>query len=342
MSKSPTSKSSVLLIQAIFKQKLFTAIKNEACINPEPSKSPPETFDEPKTATFQCSICPNKFNTKDELTVHIKNHFKHYRCTVCGEVLVGDTSYEYHKSTHESSDAAGHSVLLVRSCKVCKKQFPDSVVLREHMKLEHKPDEDFMICELCLDTFTSKGLLNRHVREKHFHHNEEAVSCDICGRVCPNLEAVTAHRRTHEVDKDFQCDYCGKGFSRKKNLEFHIRSHTGNRPFQCKVCPKTFATISGLNCHVRTHTKERPFKCPYCEKCYIHSTDLRRHRRSHGGEEKRFQCDMCDMKFFERKYLKVHEKKHRSQIINLEMVMIKEVEECADNESADMEEEYVL
>lgn len=325
-------------------------IKQETtCTSPERSVSPAvfEELEQLKFA-FRCTICPSSFDVKEELTTHIKNHFKTYVCPICEKEFIGDTSYEYHKTRHEApaESSAGHAESLVRSCKVCGKELPDAASLKQHMEEEHKPNDDYLNCDYCANTFASKGRLNRHIRDKHMIHLEEAVSCDICGRVCINHEAVTAHRRTHIDEKEFQCDYCGKGFTRKKNLEFHIRSHTGIRPFQCKMCPKTFVTVSGLNCHVRTHTKERPFKCPFCEKCYIHSTDLRRHRRSHGGEEKRFQCDLCPMKFFERKYLTVHLKTHtkiKSQVINVEMVMFKEGDEIPDDDDVvDMDEEYVL
>lgn len=321
-----------------------TEIKEECGSLSPDSKFHLESPDVPPTAcAFQCSICPNGFTTKEELTTHIKNHFKTYICPICGKEFIGDTSYEYHKTRHERG--AEPSIVQVRSCNVCEKELPDDAALRHHMAQEHNADEDNHICKFCAKTFTSKGRLSRHVRAKHFIQNEDAVACDICGRVCPNNEAVIAHRQTHRDDKEFQCDYCGKGFTRKKNLEFHIRSHTGIRPFQCKVCPKSFATVSGLICHVRTHTKERPFKCPFCDKCYIHSTDLRRHRRSHGCEEKRFQCEVCEMKFFERKYLMAHLKTHKSitsQVINIEMVMLKEENEGADDELTSVDEEYVL
>lgn len=315
--------------------------------SPERSQFSPECSNESSVCqstefAFKCSICPKGFDSKDELTIHIKNHFKSYTCPICGKEFVGDTSYEYHKTRHDLQTEV--TISQVVSCKVCDKKLPDATALKDHIKEEHTSSEDIS-CEHCSETFQSENRLNRHISQKHFLLNGEAVSCDICGRVCPNHEAVTAHRRTHNDDKDFQCDYCGKGFSRKKNLEFHIRSHTGLRPFQCKMCPKSFATVSGLNCHVRTHTKERPFKCPFCEKCYIHSTDLRRHRRSHGGEEKRFQCEICDMKFFERKYLTVHKKTHNkmsSQVINIEMVMLKEDDEGTDELGAPIDEEYVF
>lgn len=35
---------------------------------------------------------------------------------------------------------------------------------------------------------------------------------------------------------------------------------------------------------------------------------MRRHRRTHGGEDKRFECLLCDMKYFEKKFLIRHMK----------------------------------
>lgn len=296
---------------------------------------------------FSCSICPAGFGTKDDLTTHIRNHFKSYVCPICGKEFIGDVSYEYHKTRHEQTNGNENSLQQARSCKLCDLEMPDAAALREHMTDIHPDtgDNTDLSCEHCSKIFSTKGRLCRHIREKHSAQTKDAVACDICGRICPNYEAVVVHRRTHVDDKQFQCDYCGKGFTRKKNLEFHIRIHTGIRPFQCNICSKSFSHVSGLNCHIRTHTKERPFKCPFCDKSYMHSTDLRRHRRSHGGEEKRFQCDLCSMKFFERKFLTTHQKTHKSitsQVINVEMVMLKEEDEGVDDECSAMDEEYIL
>lgn len=289
----------------------------------------PDMYFEPPTPIFKCSICTNIYDEKSDLTAHIKDHFKTYECPICSKKLIGDTQYEYHINNAHSEERSSIKSSIAHGTQntyeeklVISKLFKKSASEKPKMRKRTEPATAKLPTEVP-DT-------------------KQFVACDICGRICQNEKAVSLHRLTHNDNKDFVCDFCGKSFTRKTNLEFHIRIHTGERPFKCQKCPKAFAHVSGLNCHNRTHTGERPYKCPYCEKCYAHSTDLRRHRRSHGREEKRFECEICNRKFFEKKFLlnhnKIHEK-HFDQLPTGKTILIK-MEVQKQSESDEYTEEY--
>lgn len=273
----------------------------------------PDVYSEQSSKIFKCSICSKSYDYKEELTVHIRDHFKIYECKICKKKLIGDTQYDYHINH-------AHTIDRLRKSTQIQGQSSSS------MKLENAG-------KVC----TNKA---RPVKSEISEENSsDFVACDICGRICQDERAVNVHRLTHNENKDFVCDFCGKSFTRKTNLEFHCRIHTGERAFQCDLCPKAFTHVSGLVCHKRTHTGERPYKCPFCEKCFAHSTDLRRHRRSHGREEKRFECDLCNRKFFERKFLVNHMKTHEKHNGRNKTVIIKmEVQKQSDSD--DYAEEF--
>lgn len=253
---------------------------------------------------FQCNLCPNAYIFKEELTAHIKDHFKTYVCTICDKKLIGDTQYQYHLNhTHKNILPQN-----MTKCENCLKSFTSYTNFEHHQKTctsEYK----IVDCNHCKEKYP-KNRMEYHLKSKHLCGKKQAIACQKCGRLFKNEITLKTHLKTHSNKKAFYCDYCGKGFSRKTNLQFHFRIHTGERPFKCEQCPKSFAHVSGLNCHVRVHTGERPYKCPFCEKAYIHYTDLRRHRRSHGGEAKRFSCKVCSREFFEKKFLVSHQKTH--------------------------------
>lgn len=76
----------------------------------------------------------------------------------------------------------------------------------------------------------------------------------------------------------------------------------------------------------------------------MHSTDMRRHRRSHGLEEKRFACEFCDRRFYERKFLTVHMRAHKlvTSTINIEMeVLVDNGEHNTEREEIDAAEAYI-
>ena len=60
-----------------------------------------------------------------------------------------------------------------------------------------------------------------------------------------------------------------------------------------------------LNEHKSIHTGEKPFSCELCEMRFRQKKTLKDHQRTHTGE-KRFSCELCDKRFAHKSGLKNH------------------------------------
>ena len=91
-------------------------------------------------------------------------------------------------------------------------------------------------CIDCDKKFTSKGLLNAHI--KHVHKKEKDKICPHCAEAFFLQESYQIHVLRHNDDRQFPCEVCGKSFFTKRDLKRHIMSHT--LPYHCDQCEKKF------------------------------------------------------------------------------------------------------
>uniref|UniRef100_A0A1A9WH22 Protein krueppel n=1 Tax=Glossina brevipalpis TaxID=37001 RepID=A0A1A9WH22_9MUSC len=88
-------------------------------------------------------------------------------------------------------------------------------------------------CNVCGNMFTSRHLLNAHMR---IHRQEKPHECEV-----------------HTNEKPFTCEYCSKSFALSTTLQAHIKVHTGERPYKCGPCSKSFKLPHQLKAHQNTH-----------------------------------------------------------------------------------------
>ncbi|WP_330927470.1 C2H2-type zinc finger protein, partial [Candidatus Sororendozoicomonas aggregata] len=136
--------------------------------------------------------------------------------------------------------------------------------------------------------------------------------CDQCDKVFFAPIRLEEHKRTHTGVKPFKCDVCQQRFAQSSTLTKHMRTHTGEKPFSCDICGKRFTTSSNRNSHRQSHTNEKPFVCPTCGKSFRTKGNLGQHLDAHLRGSGRFDCPVCDSKFFrfERTYEKHMSEKH--------------------------------
>lgn len=58
--------------------------------------------------------------------------------------------------------------------------------------------------------------------------------------------------------------------------------------------------------------KTGQFECDICRKCFKRKDTLIHHKKSHNKAEFHFQCDICDYKTHQRRYIRSHVSKHKS------------------------------
>ncbi|XP_055536249.1 transcription factor grauzone-like isoform X2 [Wyeomyia smithii] len=224
---------------------------------------------------FHCDICNKNYNDKYYLDLH--NQKKHnteiekpFKCDKCGQNFVREYLLKAHATTHVQAE-----------CVICHKILANASTLRTHILNMHSDDSKH-ICDSCGQEFRTKLAMERHIKihlginpieriqchicskwvngkpnlKLHIKtvHNEEnqAVACDICQQVSPNLRALSSHKRRVHVEEKFECEFCGKKFKRKIYLKEHRASHTGETLYSCNICGMTTNSNANLYSHKKS------------------------------------------------------------------------------------------
>ncbi len=100
-------------------------------------------------------------------------------------------------------------------CDNCGKRIGSRRHLTRHFQT-HNTTKDFN-CRIC-----GKGFKTQDCRYHHEQrHNASKVSCEICGKECPNRFALDSHLRFVHSDQKTKCQICNKILSCKRSLREH-------------------------------------------------------------------------------------------------------------------------
>jgi KRAB domain-containing zinc finger protein len=109
--------------------------------------------------------------------------------------------------------------------------------------------------------------------------------------------------------KTFECEVCHKEFKQKFELSQHQLTHQKQK---CRVCNREIRPDTMEN-HLKTHEneKERKFQCEICSLKFLTAISLRNHGYYHNQKEKAdLQCQFCFKKFNVKKHFERHMKSH--------------------------------
>ena len=92
-------------------------------------------------------------------------------------------------------------------------------------------------------------------------------------------------------------------------MKWHMYSH-GQQLHKCDKCKKSFMYKSKLCQHKCMHVTQKLYQCCFgsCYKKFWHLQDLERHIATH--TEVKYECEMCDKSFKQKRLLKQHEVVH--------------------------------
>ncbi|CAH0555625.1 unnamed protein product [Brassicogethes aeneus] len=243
-----------------------------------------------------------------------------------------DDNIEYNEIKFEHCYAAKSSDLFFRTnettkskkfpCEKCQEAFNHESSLKMHMKLSHKNDlahsnENSLenpnsiidtnnhkklankqhTCRYCKQEFTSRLLLNRHLKKTH------------------KSRRLKRPERKKVIDKPTKCMYCGVIFLK---LYRHKCIYTTKHLFECTFCEKAFCHQSYLKAHLKVHNKQKLFNCNLCDMVFKVSNDFRMHMQEHPGY-KPFECDQCDKGFFLKGRLDKHYLEHTGGVLKCDI-----------------------
>lgn len=235
---------------------------------------------------FSCDVCNKTFKKKKFLAVHKKIHLgvKPHQCQVCSKSFIHRNALLIHMKVHSTERAY--------VCKICNKSYKQREGLRAHVSLKHVPNEPIKclecgkpyqskaslethrkilhnkeppkyMCEFCGKSFVFNGHLTVH-RLVHASKNE-AVTCDICNKKCPQPRALMIHKKYVHSNVTHCCSTCGKTFKHSSTLKTHMVIHTGERPHICTYCGQSFTQKSAMTNHMKVHTGIEPYQCQRCK-----------------------------------------------------------------------------
>ena len=249
---------------------------------------------------YKCPECKETFITKIGFENHLKNVHSYDRVYICdffygcGRAFKTDLDLSIFMS-----DCSDKSKSLVKQNKVnqnkkVKNETKTTKKEKKITKVKELEEEDEIVIianpktkryrctyEGCSKSYTTKGNLDKHIKEKHL-----------------------------EI-KPYKCDSCDKSFAQKSHLKQHISDvHLKLKPFECDVCGECFAQKSHLKQHISdVHLKLKPFECDMCGECFAQQNHLDNHKSSQHADLKLVECPDCGEKFKHSKQLETHIKK---------------------------------
>ncbi|ODN01684.1 putative zinc finger protein [Orchesella cincta] len=175
-----------------------------------------------KDAIFKCDRCDRAYNSRSNLTDHVRR---------------------IHKDEQHT-------------CDICQKSYGSPMLLNLHVERHRLIVSKFQCteCGVCLSSsFSLKEHLKRHKGTPQFE-------CEICGRKFYQRSTFKNHALVHSDLKPHVCHLCGTKFKLKSTLRRHIVRHEvkeTNYTKKCPLCPKAmFRKVWVLKRHMNV---EHPF-----------------------------------------------------------------------------------
>lgn len=171
----------------------------------------------PKSRTYRCEICLNRYTTIEALKQHKETTSHHFPCDKCDKIFPCERYLRRHSLTHGA---------VLYNCKFCEKSFKTSNYLKVHLVI-HTGEKPFT-CGQCDAAFNRRDKLKRH---ELVHDPIKRYKCPLLGKGCTREfnrpDKLKAHILTHTGVKPYQCTSCDRSFTRRAHLREHMKTHPG-------------------------------------------------------------------------------------------------------------------
>ena len=198
-------------------------------------------------------------------------------CSECGHHLKSKDSLAAHMKNK-------HGPVTKYYCDQCDYSAMSKFQLETHQNSKH--ENKFLYCENCHYKTASKYALRKHIEVQH---NGVSFPCEVCGHQSKSKCALKTHQQMKHEGVFYSCKYvnCDYKSKQKSRLQIHVDIvHEGLQRYVCTHCGHQASCGSALKAHIES---------------------------KHEGIT--FECDLCKLKFRQKYYLKVHQKKVHEKLI---------------------------
>ncbi|CAL8142549.1 unnamed protein product [Orchesella dallaii] len=290
---------------------------------------PPCAKSKNSSASFQCILCPAKYQSENRFKQHsaLHNDDSSFNCEVCGWVLATKEKLKYHMMfNHKKKLGKGVKRLRPKDgpykCDHCPALYGTRNAFRNHVYDNHK--DKLVQCSECDRCFESKQLLQVHIQKKACNAADNTESdgdtaetkkvhcCQQCSSSFKSQSKLRAHISATHEKKEFPCSVCSAVFPTESRYKFHMSRMHDKIHNVCKTCGYKAHGASHLRLHMQKHTKQKMYMCEICSKTFTSPTYLTGHKQKEHFQELGVQpikCEECDVLLPSRAQLKYHNQK---------------------------------
>ncbi|CAK9795082.1 Zinc finger protein 420 [Anthophora quadrimaculata] len=221
-----------------------------------------------------------------------------YICPKCTRCYSSKRSLDRHVLTHDEKKF---------TCEKCNKHFFQLDKLAQHTKLHTaKEKAKTVLCRICDRNFRKTDTMVRHLNVHKRTNPKEVLSILKEIRDKRKLDNLAEpEERVAQIENNNDKKETGETFATNKSTTLDIP-----RKDTVESKDKVFGpnlSSSNLSAKKIDSSDDTLFRCRYCTKRYVNEKSLQKHLQIH--VEKKFVCNVCNMKFFRQDRLQSH--KHR-------------------------------